>query len=107
MPALPIIILCVYLYAFLRCKKRLAESDKQLKPCISWARSNGLQLPKRPSLIAFYIVSINDSFYFFIRFPIWLLIIILDDHLKFTNDVRFYEREMKLLFDKWNLERNN
>ena len=67
MPAFPIIILCVYLYTFWRCKKRLAESDKQLKPCISWARSNGLQLPKRPSLIAFYIVSINDSFFISIR----------------------------------------
>ena len=87
MIAAPFIILCVYLYTFWRCKKRLAESDKQLKPCISWARSNGLQLPKRPSLIAFYIVSINDSFFIFLRFPIWLIILIIDDNFQYTNDV--------------------
>ena len=77
MTALPIIIICIYLYTFWRCKKRLAESDEQLRPCISWARSKGLQLPKRPSLISFYFVSISNSLFFFLRLPIWLLIIII------------------------------
>ena len=107
MTALPIIIICIYLYTFWRCKKRLAESDEQLRPCISWARSKGLQLPKRPSLISFYFVSISNSLFFFLRLPIWLLIIIIDDNFQFTNDVRYYEREMKLLLDKWNLKKNN
>ena len=105
MPAFPIFIICVYLFYFWRCKKRLAESDEQLKPCINWAQSNGLQIPKRPSFIAFYIVSINDSFIFF-RAP-FVFLLLFFDNLQFVKDVKYYEKQMKLLFEKWQLEKNN
>ena len=33
---LPIFI-GIYLFSYLRCKKNITASDKQLKPCIDWA----------------------------------------------------------------------
>ena len=99
MPLIPIIVLLTYYISYKRCKNRLAESDKQLTPCINWAKSRGLELPRKPSFIEFYIFSIAYKF----RFPFWIII----KNLQFSKDVRFYEKEMKLLFNKWNLEQNN
>jgi len=88
-----------YFCAYLICKRQISASDKQLEQCIKWAKSKGLQLPKRPSFTEFFIVFIAGTF----RFPLWIII----RNLQFAKEVRFYEREMKLLFDKWNLEKNN
>ena len=95
---LPIFI-GIYLFSYWRCKRNIAASDKQLKPCIDWAKSRKLPLPRKPSFTEFYIVSIASTF----RFPIWLII----KNLQFSKEVKYYEREMKLIFDKWNLEKNN
>ena len=51
---LPIFI-CIYLFSWWRCKKNIAASDKQLKPCIDWAYLKNLPLPEKPSFIEFYI----------------------------------------------------
>ena len=99
MSVISTLFLFLYLFSYWWCKKRIEASEKQLKPCIKWAKSKGLQLPKKPSFIEFYIVSIAWT----LRFPFWIII----SNLKFAKDVRYYEREMKLLFDKWNLEQNN
>ena len=96
MSLIPILVLCLYFFSYWRCKKRLAVSDKQLKPCISWAKAKGLELPRKPSFIEFYIVSIAWN----LRFPFWLII----NNLQFARDVKYYEKEMKLLFDKWSLD---
>ena len=37
----------------------------------------------------------------FFRFPFGIII----QQLPFAKKVRYYEREMKLIFDKWNLEK--
>ena len=36
---LPIFI-CIYLFSWWRCRKNIAASDKQLKPCIDWAKES-------------------------------------------------------------------
>ena len=38
---------------------------------------------------------------YFFKFPFGIII----QQLPFTKKVRYYEREMKLIFDKWNLEK--
>tara|TARA_Y100000589_G_C26910225_1_gene529980 strand:- start:131 stop:451 length:321 start_codon:yes stop_codon:yes gene_type:complete len=106
MPVIPILIICVYLLTYQRCKRRLAASDQQLKPCISWAKSLGLPLPKRPSFWEFYVVSIH-GFIGFLRFLVDLIFGIFLKNFDFTKIVEHYEKEMKLLFEKWNLEKNN
>ena len=93
---LPIFI-CIYLFSWWRCKKNIVASDKQLKPCIDWAYLKNLPLPKKPSFIEFYIVYVSS----FLKFPFGIII----QTLPFANKVRHYEREMKLIFDKWNLEK--
>ena len=89
--------ICVYLFSYWRCKKNIVASDKQLKPSIEWANSKKIPLPEKPSFIEFYIVYVASFF----RFPFWLVI----KNLPFSKKVRYYEREMKLIFDKWNLEK--
>ena len=91
--------ICIYLFSYWRCKKNIADSDMQLKPCINWAQSKKLPLPKKPSFIEFYIVSVASTF----KFPFGIII----QKLPLSKKVRYYEREMKLIFDKWNLEKIN
>ena len=93
---LPIFI-CIYLFSWWRCKKNIIASDKQLKPCIDWAYVKNLPLPTKPSFIEFYIVYVSS----FLKFPFGIII----QQLPFAKKVRYYEREMKLIFDKWNLEK--
>ena len=93
---LPIFI-CIYLFSWWRCKKNIIASDKQLKPCIDWAYLKNLPLPPKPSFIEFYIVYVSS----FLKFPFGIII----QQLPFAKKVRNYEREMKLIFDKWNLEK--
>ena len=89
--------ICVCLFSYLRCKKNIIASDNQLKPCIDWANSKKLPLPEKPSFIEFYIVYVSSFF----KFPFGIII----QTLPFSKKVRYYEREMKLIFDKWNLEK--
>ena len=91
------IFICIYLFSYWTCKKNIASSDKQLKPCIHWAYSKNLTLPQKPSFIEFYIVY-NSSFF---KFPFGIIIQI----LPFSKKIKFYDREIKLIFDKWNLEK--
>ncbi|GIR94680.1 MAG: hypothetical protein CM15mP96_3380 [Gammaproteobacteria bacterium] len=93
---LPIFI-CIYLFSWWRCKKNIIASDKQLKPCIDWAYIKNLPLPPKPSFVEFYIVYVSSFF----KFPFGIII----QQLPFAKKVRYYEREMKLIFDKWNLEK--
>ncbi len=93
---LPIFI-GIYLFSYLRCKKNISASDKQLKTCIDWAYLKNLPLPEKPSFNEFYIVYISS----FLRFPFGIII----QKLPVSKKVRYYEREMKLIFDKWNLEK--
>jgi len=44
------------------------------------------------------IISLISSF---LKFPFGIII----QQLPFSKKVRYYEREMKLIFDKWNLEK--
>ena len=62
---LPIFI-GIYLFSYWRCRKNIAASDKQLKPCIDWAYIKNLPLPPKPSFIEFYIV----MFLLFLNFPL-------------------------------------
>ena len=78
-------------------QKNIIASDKQLKPWIDWAYIKNLPLPPKPSLIEFYIVYISSFF----KFPFGIIV----QQLPFSKKVRYYEREMKLIFDKWNLEK--
>ena len=59
---LPIFI-GIYLFSYWRCRKNIAASDKQLKPCIDWAYLKNLPLPEKPSFIEFYIVYVSSFFY--------------------------------------------
>jgi len=93
---LPIFI-GIYLFSYWRCRKNIAASDKQLKPCIDWAYIKNLPLPPKPSFVEFYIVYVSS----FLKFPFGIII----QQLPFSKKVRYYEREMKLIFDKWNLEK--
>ena len=93
---LPIFIF-IYLFSWWRCKKNIIASDKQLKPCINWAYIKNLPLPPKPSFVEFYIVYVSSFF----KFPFGIII----QKLPFAKKVRYYEREMKLIFDKWNLEK--
>ena len=93
---LPIFI-GIYLFSYWRCRKNIAASDEQLKPCIDWAYIKNLPLPPKPSFVEFYIVYVSSFF----KFPFGIII----QTLPFSKKVRFYEREMKLIFDKWNLEK--
>ena len=93
---LPIFI-CIYLFSWWRCRKNIAASDRQLKPCIDWAYVKNLPLPDKPSFIEFYIAYVSSFF----KFPFGIII----QALPFSKKVRNYEREMKLIFDKWNLEK--
>ena len=52
---------------------------------------------KKPSFVEFYIVYVSSFF----RFPFDIII----QQPPFAKKVRYYEREMKLIFDKWNLEK--
>ena len=52
--------ICIYLFSYWRCKKNIAASDKQLKPCIDWAYVKNLPLPKKPSFVEFYIVYLSS-----------------------------------------------
>ena len=95
---LPLLIFIVtYLFSYWKCKKNIFDSDKQLKPCIDWAYLNNLHLPAKPSFIEFYVVYVSSFF----KFPFGIII----QKLPFSKKVRYYEREMKLIFDKWNLEK--
>ena len=95
---LPLLIfICIYLFSWWRCKKNIIASDQQLKPCIDWANIKNLPLPKKPSFVEFYIVYVSS----FLKFPFWIII----RQLPFAKKVRYYEREMKLIFEKWNLEK--
>ena len=87
---LPIFI-CIYLFSWWRCKKNIIASDKQLKPCIDWAYLKNLSLPPKPSFVEFYIVYVSS----FLKFPCGIII----QQLPFAKKVRYYEREMKLIFD--------
>ena len=89
----------IYLLSYWDCRKKIEASDKQLKPCIEWAKSRKVPLPKKPSFIEFYIVTMAYS----LKFPFWIII----KNLQFSKEVKYYEREMKLIFEKWNLEKNN
>jgi len=93
---LPIFI-GIYLFSYWRCKKSISASDKQLKSCIDWAYLKNLPLPEKPSFIEFYIVYVSSFF----KFPFGIIV----QQLPFSKKVRYYEREMKLIFDKWNLEK--
>ena len=93
---LPILI-GIYLFSYSRCKKNIAASDKQLKSCIDWAYLKNLPLPEKPSFIEFYVVYVSSFF----KFPFGMII----QQLTFSKKVKYYEREMKLIFDKWNLEK--
>ena len=93
---LPIFI-GIYLFSYWRCRKNIADSDKQLKPCIDWAYIKNLPLPPKPSFVEFYVVYVSSFF----KFPFGIII----QQLPFAKKVRYYEREMKLIFDKWNLEK--
>ena len=88
---LPIFI-GIYLFSYWRCQKNIAASDKQLKICIDWAYLKNLSLPEKPSFIEFYIVYVSSFF----KFPFGIII----QQLPFSKKVRYYEREMKLIFDK-------
>ena len=90
-------LICVYLLSYWRCRKNIAASDKQLKPCIDWAYLKNLPLPPKPSFVEFYIVYVSSFF----KFPFGVII----KQLPFSNNVIYYEKEMKLIFDKWNLEK--
>ena len=46
--------------------KNIADSDKQLKPCIDWAYVKNLPLPPKPSFVEFYIVYVSSFFKFII-----------------------------------------
>ena len=91
------IFIGIYLFSYWRCKKSIAASDKQLISCIDWAYLKNLQLPEKPSFIEFYIVYVSSFF----KFPFGTII----QQLPFAKQVRYYEREMKLIFEKWNLEK--
>ena len=93
---LPIFI-GIYLFSWWMCRKNIAASDEQLKSCIDWAYIKNLPLPKKPSFVEFYIVYVSSFF----RVPFGIII----QQLPFAKKVRNYEREMKLIFDKWNLEK--
>ena len=56
-----------------------------------------LPLPPIPSFVEFYIVYISSFF----KFPFGIII----QTLPFSKKVRYYEKEMKLIFDKWNIEK--
>ena len=95
---LPLLIFIgIFLFSYWRCKKNIIASDKQLKPCIHWAYFKNLPLPPKPSFIEFYIVYISSFF----KFPFGIII----EQLALSKKVRHYEREMKLIFDKWNLDK--
>ena len=93
---LPIFI-GIYLFSYWRCRQNIVDSDKQLKPCIDWAYLKNLSLPEKPSFIEFYIVYVSS----FLKFPFGIIIL----QLPFSKKVRYYEREMKLIFNKWHLEK--
>ena len=86
-----------FIYSLTGGVQNIAASDKQLKPCIDWAYLKNLPLPPKPSFIEFYIVYVSSFF----KFPFGIII----QQLPFSKKVRYYEREMKLIFDKWNLEK--
>ncbi len=89
--------ICIYLFSYWRCKKNIAASEKQLKPYITWAYLKNLPLPRKSSFAEFYIVYVSS----FLKFPFGIII----QRLHFAKKVRHYDREMKLIFDKWNLEK--
>ena len=93
---LPIFI-GIYLFSYWRFRKNIAASDKQLKQCIYCAYLKNLPLPPKPSFVEFYIVYVSSFF----KFPFGIII----HQLPYAKKVRNYEREMKLIFDKWNLEK--
>ena len=66
---LPIFI-GIYLFSYWRCRKNIAASDKQLKPCIDWAYIKNLPLPPKPSFVEFYIVYVSS----FLKFPFGIII---------------------------------
>jgi len=53
--------------------------------------------PTKTSFVEFYIVYVSSFF----KFPFGIII----QQLPLAKKVRYYEREMKLIFDKWNLEK--
>ena len=85
------IFICIYLFSWWSCKKNIIASDKQLKPCIDWAYIKNLPLLPKPSFVEFYIVYVSSFF----KFPFGIII----QQLPFAKKVRYYEREMKLIFD--------
>ena len=93
---LPIFI-GIYLFSYWRCRKNIVDSDNQLKPCIDWAYLKNLPLPEKPSFIEFYIMYVSSFF----KYPFGIIVQI----FPLSKKVRYYEREMKLIFDKWNLEK--
>ena len=80
---LPIFI-GIYLFSYWRCKKNIAASDKQLKPCIDWAYLKNIPLPEKPSFIEFYIVYVS-SFLISINICLLLLLVIADYTNLFLN----------------------
>jgi len=79
------------------CKNNIIASDKQLISCIDCAYIKNLPLPTKPSFVEFYIVYVSS----FLKFHFGIII----QQLPFSKKVRYYEREMKLIFDKCNLEK--
>ena len=59
-------------------------------------KKSGKSSPK-PSFVEFYIVYVSSFF----KYPFGIII----QQLTLAKKVRYYEREMKLIFDKWNLEK--
>ena len=78
-------------------KKNYMEEELDEDFDIDWAYIKNLPLPPKPSFIEFYIVYVSSFF----KFPFGIVI----QKLPFAKKVRYYEREMKLIFDKWNLEK--
>ena len=62
---LPIFI-GIYLFSYWRCKKNIAASDKQLKPCIDWAYLKNLPLPENLPSLSFILF----MFLPFLNFPL-------------------------------------
>ena len=71
------------------------HKEKKLEPCLTWAKSNGYAIPKKPSLIEFFLV---DGNFHWLIFPFGLLLFILPTSRK----VRFYKKEINILMAKWN-----
>ena len=75
---------------YLKLKKNIIASDKHLKPCIEWTYVKNLPFPPKPSFIQFFIIYVFWNNY---------------SKTTFLKERKIIGREMKLIFDKWNLEK--